>query len=466
MIASEDFHRVHHPHILILPFLSFFLFFKKVHDIWIDTSLNRTDPGYFIHHPQLVTINSTLPDDPATASLIQPYIDSAFASFAVSGFNATNIVCRLTEDLDMRGSAMSEGDINRPIIAGRVFAESIYQSAVEQMRKAHPNATVPMPDPDLAIFNVGSLRLDDVVTKQTILLEYDILRITPFLNRVQVVNMTGRLLHRLFETALNQTRGLPGAIYSQYLVYSNVTLRIDNATSPATRTWLIAGQPLVESRTYLLAACDYLLTAPAPYTFLSVAKSPTEMSYFYQSDPTDPFSDPRIFFIRQLNTAYPPNGGGGGTPTDADPMYIRFDLRLAIDSLAELELEQDFLNSVVNAIAVALQIRSTRVTMIQAAPSVATNRITTVFLRIGANVQPDPITATEASDKFLQEIENQASTLRSNKYLQSYINGTAASSTSSTPPKAGDSGASTITVSLTLTVMIGAITMTINKKWI
>jgi hypothetical protein len=69
----------------------------------------RTDPNYFIHKPELITINATFADDPYTVSVIKPYLDGAYASFSVSGFTAMNPVAKLTVDLEMRRSVMSSG---------------------------------------------------------------------------------------------------------------------------------------------------------------------------------------------------------------------------------------------------------------------------------------------------------------------------------------------------------------------
>ena len=101
-------------------------------------------------------------------------------------------------------------------------------------------------DADLAIFNGGSIRIDDVIPPGPVT-EYDVIRIMPFGGDVLAVSMEGQVLKRVLDQGIaNQGTG-------GYLQTANVSL------SPDGRTWLIAGQPLDLSRRYLVAINDFLL---------------------------------------------------------------------------------------------------------------------------------------------------------------------------------------------------------------
>jgi ribosome modulation factor len=128
-----------------------------VHDIWIDTSVPRTDPSYFVHVPTLVTVNASLPDDPYTSSVIRPYWINGTRSFEALGFAPMQAVCTLPVELDVRNDWLARGTS----LTGGLFAQSIYDSGIIQT-----NGTV---TPDLAFFNVNTFRIDDVLPAGTTL---------------------------------------------------------------------------------------------------------------------------------------------------------------------------------------------------------------------------------------------------------------------------------------------------------
>jgi hypothetical protein len=312
------------------------------------------------------------------------------------------------------------------VLTAKLFTESIFQSAVEQTRV---NLGAPIV-PDLAIFNVGSLRLDDVVSAGTILLEYDVLRITPFLNTIQIVNVTGSYLRGLFNLALAQTSGLPGATDSQYLVYTNITT---TSNGDGSRNWFVAGSPLDSRKWYVMAASDYLLTAPAPYSTLSQAKSPNDIKYVYKSISADPLADPRVFFMRALAANFPVPKVTPPTPPTAANAYVYFTITFPVTSIAGT----NFLAQIQKDISVALQIRNDRVHIIQVAPSVGDQYATTVFFSIGGNISPDPFTADQAAAAFVTQANTPGSMLLSGAYTKLMVANSATISPTSTPPRSG-----------------------------
>jgi 2',3'-cyclic-nucleotide 2'-phosphodiesterase (5'-nucleotidase family) len=100
---------------------------------------------------------------------------------------------------------------------------------------------------ELAIFNGGSIRIDDVVPPGPIT-EYDVIRILPFGGKVMAVEMTGRLLQQVLDAG-EANQGLGG-----YLQKANVEF------DPATSNWSINSAALDAEKTYLVAINDFLIS--------------------------------------------------------------------------------------------------------------------------------------------------------------------------------------------------------------
>ena len=100
---------------------------------------------------------------------------------------------------------------------------------------------------ELAIFNGGSVRIDDVVPPGNVT-EYDVIRILPFGGVVLSAEMKGSLLQQVLDQG-QANRGNGG-----YLQTANVSR--DEAGS----AWQINNEPLDTERVYLVAINDFLLT--------------------------------------------------------------------------------------------------------------------------------------------------------------------------------------------------------------
>ncbi len=113
------------------------------------------------------------------------------------------------------------------------------EAIAKAMRAAYPTS-------DVALFNGGSIRIDDVV--QGNITQYDIVRMLPFGGGIQQVSMTGKLLQQLLTAGrLNAGRGgylqLDGARYDE-----------------GSQTWFINDKPLLAERDYAVAITDFLMT--------------------------------------------------------------------------------------------------------------------------------------------------------------------------------------------------------------
>ncbi|MEH1962279.1 MAG: 5'-nucleotidase [Nostoc sp.] len=104
-----------------------------------------------------------------------------------------------------------------------------------------------VPDADLAVFNSGSIRIDDVIPPGPIT-QYDVIRILPFGGKVVAVEISGALLQRVLDQG-QANKGTGG-----YLQTAKVSQQANS------RSWLIQGQPLDPKRTYKIAINDFLIS--------------------------------------------------------------------------------------------------------------------------------------------------------------------------------------------------------------
>ncbi|GAX60206.1 5'-nucleotidase/2',3'-cyclic phosphodiesterase and related esterase [Candidatus Scalindua japonica] len=173
-------------------------------------------------------ITSEIPDDPKTAKVIKRWRDAGYKGFRRAGFEPENMVVMTTESLDGLESSVRNNSTRLTELIG------------EGMQEVSPGA-------ELAIFNGGSVRIDDVIPPGKVT-EYDILRIMPFGGDVLSVKMKGSLLKRVLDQG-RKNRGTGG-----YLQTINVILSNDGST------WQITGIKLKPEKIYNVAINDFLLT--------------------------------------------------------------------------------------------------------------------------------------------------------------------------------------------------------------
>jgi 5'-nucleotidase len=183
----------------------------------------------------LLTINSHLQPvtaaiapDPDIARVVEAWQQKAFAGFRADGFEPEAIVTQTMQPLDGLESSVR----NHPTALTQLIADGLF------------NATT---DVDLAVFNSGSIRIDDVLPAGAIA-QYDVIRILPFGGEVVTVNMKGTLLKRVLDQGV-LNRGTGG-----YLQTSHVTQDAE------TQTWLIGDRPLDPTQTYRVATVDFLIS--------------------------------------------------------------------------------------------------------------------------------------------------------------------------------------------------------------
>ncbi|HEY9811696.1 MAG TPA: bifunctional metallophosphatase/5'-nucleotidase [Halomicronema sp.] len=173
-------------------------------------------------------ITAKIAEDPETNKVVREWVEKGFAAFRDEGFEPEEIVADVSIALDGLEASVR----NKPTILTEVIAKGM----LGEVKNA-----------DVAIFNGGSIRIDDVIPPGPVT-QYDVIRILPFGGKVVGVELEGSLLKRVLNQGL-ANRGTGG-----YLHTANVSKTTDG------NGWLIGGQMLEENKRYRVAMTDFLLT--------------------------------------------------------------------------------------------------------------------------------------------------------------------------------------------------------------
>jgi len=176
--------------------------------------------------PRLVFIDDSFVDDAAVKAVVNQWVKKVFDAFREQGFDPEEIVANVTEDLDGREASVRNQSTN--------LTRLISQAALQAYKQA-----------DVAIYNSGSVRIDDVLPAGKISV-YDIIRTLPFGGGIALVNMKGDLLIKV----LNQ--GLANKGSGGYLQSSNTALRKNK--------WHVKNLLIEPNKQYKVAIADFLLT--------------------------------------------------------------------------------------------------------------------------------------------------------------------------------------------------------------
>lgn len=177
---------------------------------------------------QLIKIDASIQPDAEVAQIVKKWEDIAENSFKKDGFDASKIVAVLKEPLDCRDGTCRIQQM--PV--GKILTDAMLKTSRQ--------------NPDCAVFNSGSLRLDDFLRGS--ISQRDVLRLMPFGGGFSEVEMGGKMLRRML-TAGNLNRGKGG-----FLQWGKIGYQGDSMT------FLIGGKPLDDKKTYRVAIGDFLLT--------------------------------------------------------------------------------------------------------------------------------------------------------------------------------------------------------------
>jgi 2',3'-cyclic-nucleotide 2'-phosphodiesterase (5'-nucleotidase family) len=176
---------------------------------------------------ELLKITGALPDEPATAAVIEKWERIKLESLASAGFEANRHVADLKAPLDCREELIRF----RQAPAGKTITEAM--TAVCKTK------------PDCILLNAGSIRCDKVLAG--IITELDIVQMLPFGGAVLECDMRGSLLHKTLDTGIGNT-GSAG--YLQWGMIQH---------NEAQKSWLVNGLPLDDQKIYHVALPDFML---------------------------------------------------------------------------------------------------------------------------------------------------------------------------------------------------------------
>ena len=191
----------------------------------IDIDFNRGTKQVKIT-PRLEAIDASIPDDPEVAKVVEFWQNKAYEGFKQQGFDPAKRITVISDALDGTEASVR----TRPTKLTQLIADSMRSNA---------------PGTDVAIFNGGSIRIDDTIAAGAIT-EYDVIRVLPFGGDIISVEMTGSLLQKTLD------QGAKNIGIGSYLQTAGVT---GNQGA-----WLINGKPLDPGAKYGVAINDFLLT--------------------------------------------------------------------------------------------------------------------------------------------------------------------------------------------------------------
>jgi 5'-nucleotidase len=175
---------------------------------------------------ELVPVTDSVREDAAVAAEVRRWVDAAFAGFERDGFKPRDVVATIKGPLDGRESTVRtrSGALSDLIVA------SMLQEA---------------PDAEVALFNGGSIRIDDVIPPGPVT-QYDVIRILPFGGKLVRADVAGRLLDRVLRAGRGNA-GTGGYLHTSGIVWDGETPKFN-------------GQPIVPNRVYRVVLTDFLLT--------------------------------------------------------------------------------------------------------------------------------------------------------------------------------------------------------------
>ena len=173
-------------------------------------------------HSEIVDIDASLPEDPATAAVVDRWQTMTYATLRAQGREPLEVVGLATEALNG-----AEADLRKqPTNLGQFIAETFFAE---------------VPGAEAVLFPAGQIRIDGVIPPGDILY-YDVVRIFPLGGKLSVIAMPGAVLRALLD---------PGAAavgQGGFLVLHEIRKQGD--------VWYVGGAPLVDDRIYTIVGAE------------------------------------------------------------------------------------------------------------------------------------------------------------------------------------------------------------------
>jgi len=215
----------------------------------------------------LINVDTTITPDPAVAAAVKEWEDKAYASFRAIGLEPDAVVYHTREPLDGTEAGIRFKQTN----LGNLIAAS--------MLAASPQA-------DAAVFNSGSIRIDDVI--EGVVTQLDVIRTLPFGGKLVEVNLNGALLNQMLATG-NSIKGLGGYLQRS----TNVSFDGIN--------WLLNGTAIDPSKTYNIVSAEFLFSGAEKGLEFLKEGNPGIKSLKGFDDPGDIRTDLRLAVVKYLS---------------------------------------------------------------------------------------------------------------------------------------------------------------------
>lgn len=175
---------------------------------------------------RLLPITDSVPETPVVAAEVKRWTELGYAAFRSDGLEPDRVVASIPTPLDARAVIIrvNENELTR-LLTSALLAEAR--------------------DADLALFNSGSVRLDDVLPPGP-LTEYDVIRLLPFGGKIVEVELTGALLEQVLSQG-DANRGTGGFL---------LRAKVERAGAG----WRIGGRPLEAEARYKAVLPDFLVS--------------------------------------------------------------------------------------------------------------------------------------------------------------------------------------------------------------
>lgn len=177
---------------------------------------------------ELKRIDSSISDDPMVAGVVNKWDAIKENALKSSGFDAKAVVRHLTEPLDCRDALTRHQQM--PI--GQIITAAMLAASKKNAK--------------IALFNSGSMRVDDVLSGD--LTQLDMVRLLPFGGGIVEVGMKGSFLTKIFE--ISEGNKGKGGYFQLGTVHKNAQ----------TGNWEIGDIPIQAETVYPVMITDFLLT--------------------------------------------------------------------------------------------------------------------------------------------------------------------------------------------------------------
>lgn len=188
----------------------------------------------------LVKVDNTIPEDGATAQVVNKWISIADKSLRDQGFIPDEVLAKTNEVYDGRESEVRF----RSTSLTRMIAKSISSAAAGS---------------DCSMYNSGSIRLDDAL--QGTITQYDIIRTIPYGGKIVLAEMKGALLQKALETAFAHPA-------------NGCFLQYDRIERNKKGVWQVSGKKIQPDKTYRVAVNDYVVSGQQQYLEFLNAQHP------------------------------------------------------------------------------------------------------------------------------------------------------------------------------------------------